>query len=59
MSGKKGISPGQIRSWLITALLVFVAGNILLAIVKPLLPFILVGIALITVGGLLYRRGTH
>ena len=57
--GKGGISLNQIRSWLITALCVFVAGNILLAILRPLLPFILLGIVLVTVVGWFYRKGTH
>jgi hypothetical protein len=59
MSGGKGVSASQIRAWLITALCVFFAGNILLAIIRPLIPFKVMGIILISVGALLYRRSTH
>lgn len=51
------LTPARIRSWLVTALSVFVALNILLAVIRPLLPFIVVGIVLITVAGWLYGHG--
>jgi hypothetical protein len=65
MSGSKisigggGITPKQIKQWLTTALFVFVALNILLAVIRPFLPYIIVGIVLITVGGMLNKRGMH
>lgn len=57
MSG--GIDSDRIRSWLITALLVFVAGNILLSIIKPLVPILLVGVVILTIAIWLHRSGTH
>jgi hypothetical protein len=54
--GGAGHMSKQIRSWLITALLVFVALNILLAVIRPYLGFIMVGIVVITVAGILLRR---
>jgi len=57
--GGGGISPKQIKQWLTTALFVFVALNILLAIIRPFVPLIIVGIVLITVGGMIYKRGHH
>jgi hypothetical protein len=56
LAKKGGLSAAQIRSWLVTALLVFVALNILLAVVRPFLPLIVVGIGLITVAGWLLRH---
>lgn len=53
------LSSAQIRSWLITALAVFVGLQILLAVIRPFLPFIVVGIVLITIAGWLLGRGTH
>jgi hypothetical protein len=43
------LSSAQIRSWLVTALGVFVALSILLAVIRPFLPFVVVGIVLITI----------
>jgi hypothetical protein len=57
--GHGGISPKQIRIWLMTALFVFVCLNILLAVIHWLLPYIIAGIILITVGGMLYKRSGH
>jgi hypothetical protein len=54
--GGHGNVSKQIRSWLVTALLVFVALNILLAVIRPFLGFIVVGIVVITVGAILIRR---
>jgi hypothetical protein len=54
--GGAGNVSRQIRSWLITALFVFVALNILLAVIRPFLGFIVVGIVAITVAGILLRR---
>ena len=56
MSSRFGVTK-QIRSWLITALFVFVALNILLAVIRPFLGYIVVGIVAITVAGVLLRRG--
>ena len=57
--GGGGITPQQIRQWLITALFVFVVLNILLAMVRPFLGIIMAGIVAITVGGMLYERHGH
>jgi hypothetical protein len=53
------LSARQIRSWLVTALAVFCGLQVLLAIIRPFLPFIMLGILLITIAGWLYRRGTY
>ena len=53
------LSSAQIRSWLVTALAVFVGLQILLAIIRPFLPFIVVGIVLIAVAGWLLGRGVR
>jgi hypothetical protein len=65
MSGNKisigggGITPKQIRQWLITALFVIVALNILLAVIRPFLGIIMAGILVITVGRWILGRGLH
>ena len=65
MSGSKisigggGLDPKKIREWLITALIVFMVLNILLAVLKPYLGIIVVGIVVITVGRILLKRGMH
>ena len=53
------ITPRLIRSWLATALAVFVVLNILLAVMRPFLPYIVVGIVLITIGRWFFGRGGH
>jgi hypothetical protein len=54
--GEAVVYMNRVRGWLITALLVFVALNILLAVLRPLLPFLLVGLALVVIGGMLLGR---
>jgi uncharacterized membrane protein YvlD (DUF360 family) len=59
MSKKGGLSPAQIRAWLVTALVVFVTLNVLLAVIRPLLPYLVAGLVVLTVGGWLLRGGRH
>lgn len=49
----------DIKPTLFQALALFIVLQIVIAILRPLLPFIIVGIALAVVGGLLWKRGTH
>jgi uncharacterized membrane protein len=56
MSKKGGLSPAQIRSWLVTALLVFVALNVLVGVLHTLLPYLVVALLLITIAGWLLRH---
>ncbi|WP_285250214.1 hypothetical protein [Pseudarthrobacter sp. fls2-241-R2A-168] len=49
----------EVRSALITAVLVFVAMQFLVAAMQPYLPLVLIGIVAITVGWMLYARATR
>ena len=54
-----GLSVGRVRAWLVTALLVFAGLNILLAVVRPFVAYLVVGIVLITIARWLWGRGLH
>lgn len=49
----------ELRTMLLTALVVFVAMQLLVAVVQPYLPVILVCIVVITVGWFFYSRATR
>lgn len=49
----------EVRTMLLTAVLVVLLMNILTAIIQPWLPFLLVGLVVVTVGWFFYGRATR
>lgn len=49
----------ELRTMLVTALVVFLAMQLLVAIIQPYIPIILAGIVVITVGWFFYGRATR
>ena len=49
----------EVRTMLLTAVLVVLLMNILTAIIQPWLPYLLVGLVVVTVGWFFYGRATR
>jgi uncharacterized membrane protein YccC len=49
----------EIRTTLVTALVVFVAMQLLVAVIQQYIPIILIGIVVLTVGWFVYSRATR
>jgi len=49
----------ELRAALITALVVFLAMQLLIQIIQPFIPMILIGIVVITIGWFVYSRATR
>jgi len=49
----------QVKTALITALLCFLALEVIMQIITPLLPWLITCLVLVTIGGLVYVRSTR
>jgi hypothetical protein len=49
----------ELRTMLVTALVVFLAMQLLVAVIQPYIPIILIGVVVITVGWFFYSKATR
>lgn len=49
----------KIRAWMVTALLVAITIQVLWWTVEPFIPYLIVGLVLVGIGGFVYHRKTR